>query len=107
MNGCSLIRWAWFPTALALCAAPCGCGGSKAQVGPAQLPPPDVQVSLPIHEQVTDFEDFPGRIAAVNAVEIRARVTGYLEKVSFREGSDVTKGDLLFEIDARPYEAEL
>lgn len=105
MNGSRLIGWGWLSTALALCV--CGCGSSSAQVGLPQLPPPDVQVSLPVNEQVTDYEDFPGRIAAVNAVEIRARVTGYLEKVNFREGSNVTKGDLLFEIDARPYEAEL
>jgi len=107
MNGCSLIRWGWLSAVLALCAGHCGCGSSSAQLSPAQLPPPEVQVSLPINAQVTDYEDFPGRIAAVNAVEIRARVTGYLEKVNFRDGSNVTKGDLLFEIDARPYEAEL
>ena len=69
--------------------------------------PAEVQVSHPVSGEVTDYVDFPGRIEAVNSVEVRARVTGYLEKVYFKEGADVAQGDLLFEIDARPYEAEL
>ncbi|MBS0261671.1 MAG: efflux RND transporter periplasmic adaptor subunit [Planctomycetes bacterium] len=84
-----------------------GCGAGGPPPGPPQFPPPEVQVSLPIQGEVTDYVDFPGRIEAVNSVEVRARVTGYLEKVHFQEGSDVEQGDLLFEIDARPYEAEL
>ncbi|HLJ10731.1 MAG TPA: efflux RND transporter periplasmic adaptor subunit [Planctomycetaceae bacterium] len=84
-----------------------GCGKSPAQVAPPPMAAPEVQVSLPVSGEVTDYEDFPGRIQAVNSVEIRVRVTGYLEKVHFREGADVKKGDLLFEIDPRPYEAEL
>jgi RND family efflux transporter MFP subunit len=92
-------------TAVALAGA--GCGKSQAQMGPPPPGAPEVQVSLPVSATVTDYEDFPGRIVAVNLVEVRARVTGYLEKVYFTEGSDVKKGDLLFEIDPRPYEAEL
>jgi RND family efflux transporter MFP subunit len=69
--------------------------------------PAEVMVSAPVTGMVTDYVDFPGRIEAVNSVEIRARVTGYLEKVYFKEGADVEQGDLLFEIDSRPYEAEL
>ncbi len=71
------------------------------------MPPPEVEVSLPLTGEVTDYVDFPGRIEAVNSVEIRARVTGYLDQVHFREGADVKQGDLLFEIDRRSYEAEL
>jgi RND family efflux transporter MFP subunit len=71
------------------------------------MPPPEVKVSLPLSREVTDYEDFPGRTEAVNSVEIRARVTGYLTKVHFKEGADVKEGDVLFEIDARSYEAEL
>ena len=89
------------------CLAVAGCGKSQAQTGPPQMPPPEVEVSLPLTGEVTDYVDFPGRVEAVNSVEIRARVTGYLEKVHFREGSDVKEGDLLFEIDRRSYEAEL
>src|SRR5262249_40986833 len=56
---------------------------------------------------VTDYEDFPGRIMAVNDITVRARVTGYLVKANFKEGAEVTKDDVLFEIDPRPYRAEL
>ena len=84
-----------------------GCGSSQAQPGPMALPPPEVLVSVPISREVTDYVDFPGRIEAVNSVEVRARVTGYLEKVNFKEGADVHQGDVLFEIDARPYQTDL
>lgn len=89
------------------CTALAGCGAGGPPAGPPQFPPPEVQVSLPVSGEVTDYVDFPGRIEAVNSVEIRARVTGYLEKVYFQEGADVKQGDLLFEIDRRSYEAEL
>jgi RND family efflux transporter MFP subunit len=81
----------------------------RSQAQPAGPPPepPEVLVSLPIVREVTDYADFPGRTEAVNAIEVRARVTGYLDKVNFKEGSDVKQGDLLFEIDPRPYQAEL
>jgi RND family efflux transporter MFP subunit len=98
---------AWWLAMLLLPCAAVGCGNSQGQTGPPPPGAPEVQVSLPVTGTITDYEDFPGRIVAVNSVEIRARVTGYLEKVHFREGSDVKKGDLLFEIDARSYDAEL
>lgn len=97
----------WLSLAWLSCMTIVGCGKSQAQSGPPQMPHPEVEVSLPITGEVTDYVDFPGRIEAVNSVEIRARVTGYLEKVHFREGSDVKQGDLLFEIDRRSYDAEL
>jgi RND family efflux transporter MFP subunit len=56
---------------------------------------------------VTDAADFTGRTAAVDSVEVRARVWGYLDKVNFKEGALVKKGDVLFEIDPRPYRADL
>jgi RND family efflux transporter MFP subunit len=98
------VKWQFlFLAAGALCA---GC-----ERGQAQLPPPpqtpEVKVSLPVTRQVTDYEDFPGRLDAVNAVEVRARVSGYLDQMHFTEGADVKKGDVLFEIDPRPYKAEL
>jgi RND family efflux transporter MFP subunit len=64
-------------------------------------------VSLPITRQVTDYEDFPGRTDAVYFIQVRAHITGYVDKVNFKEGDDVREGDVLFEIDPRPYEAEL
>jgi RND family efflux transporter MFP subunit len=84
-----------------------GCGPSQAQFGSSPPPPPEVLVSLPVTRQVRDYVDFPGRMEAVNSIEIRARVTGYLDKVHFQEGADVQQGDLLFEIDPRPYKADL
>jgi len=64
-------------------------------------------VSKPVQQQVTDYVDFTGRTDAVEAVNVIARVTGYLVKMPFREGSEVKKGQILFEIDPRPYEDQL
>lgn len=73
----------------------------------AAAKPPEVFVALPTIREVSDFEDFTGRLESVNMVEIRARVTGYLDKVQFKEGAEVKAGDLLFDIDPRTYKAEL
>src|SRR5262249_57014176 len=97
----------WPALLLFACPALSGCGSSQAQPGLTPPPPPEVLVSLPVTREVTDYVDFPGRIEAVNSVEVRARVTGYLEKVNFKEGADVKQGDVLFEIDPRPYKMEL
>jgi multidrug efflux system membrane fusion protein len=72
----------------------------------ADAPPPEVSVSRPVARQVTDYEDFTGRTQAVQSVDVRARVTGYLVQTPFKEGEEVKKGDLLFEIDPRPYQAQ-
>jgi RND family efflux transporter MFP subunit len=69
--------------------------------------PVAVTVSYPVERYVTDHADFPARIAAVDSVEVRAHVWGYLQKVNFKEGALVKKGDVLFELDPRPYEALL
>jgi membrane fusion protein, multidrug efflux system len=66
-----------------------------------------VQVSQPVLRQVGDYLDFAGRTQAVNSVEIRARVSGFLVKTAFKEGAEVRKGDLLYEIDPRPYQVNL
>ncbi len=107
MNGRTMTRAAWFLIWLASGAALAGCGKSQAQMGPPKMPPPEVKVSLPIRAMVPEDVEFPGRIMAVNSVEIRARVTGYLDKVNFREGTDVKSGEVLFEIDPRPYQVDL
>jgi multidrug efflux system membrane fusion protein len=93
-------------TALIL-AAGGGCQRAPTQVAPAE--PPALPVSHPVQREVTNYVDFTGRTEAVEAVDIRPRVTGYLVRVPtpFKEGSDVKKGDLLFEIDPRPYQAQL
>jgi RND family efflux transporter MFP subunit len=96
----------WLPICLLACGALAGCGKSQAQSGPPKPEPPEVDVSRPVTATVTDYKYFPGRLVAKRAVDVRARVTGYLEKVNFVEGSDVESGQVLCEIDARPYEAE-
>jgi multidrug efflux system membrane fusion protein len=91
-------------TALGL-AVVVGCQQAPSQVAPAE--PPVLPVSHPVQRRVTNYLDFTGRTDAVNAVDVRPRVTGYLVKTPFKEGSEVKKGDLLFEIDPRPYQAQL
>jgi multidrug efflux system membrane fusion protein len=90
---------------LALMAASSGCVRKQPQIAPPAVPV--VPVSKPVQRAVTEYVSFTGRADAVNAVDIRARVTGYLVQIPFREGSDVKKGELLFEIDPRPYKAQL
>ena len=76
-------------------------------LGSAAAAPMSVTVSYPVERDVTDYADFTGRTAAVDSVEVRARVSGYLDTVNFKEGALVKKDDKLFEIDPRPYRAEL
>ena len=72
----------------------------------AQMPPPpEVDVATVLSKPVRQWDQFTGRIAAIEAVEIRARVSGYLSRVAFKEGDEVKEGDLLFVIDPRPYKA--
>src|SRR5438105_5062709 len=90
---------------LGLCLALTGCTHAPAE--PAAAGPTPVTVSSPVERQVTDYADYTGRTAAVDSVEVRAHVWGYLQQVNFKEGALVKKGDVLFELDARPYEAAL
>ena len=86
----------------ALAAVLAGCGdGPKQQAAP---PPPAVTVSEPTKRTVSDFDEYVGRFVAVNSVEVRARVSGYLEGVHFKDGQLVKQGDLLFTIDKRPFQ---
>jgi membrane fusion protein, multidrug efflux system len=84
--------------------------------GPAALParaqapggpPPKVTVAKPVVRQIVEQDQYTGRFEAIDFVEVRARVTGYLEKINFTDGQTVKKGDLLFIIDRRPYKAAL
>jgi RND family efflux transporter MFP subunit len=70
-------------------------------------PPPQVSVAQVLSRQVTDFDELTGRFEAVERVELRPRVSGYISSVNFVQGKEVRKGDVLFVIDPRPYEAEL
>ena len=80
------------------------CGESQK---PAAPPPPAVTVAKPVKRTVSDFDEYVGRFAAVNSVEVRARVSGYLEGVHFKDGQIVKQGDLLFTIDKRPFQNTL
>jgi len=81
----------------------CGSSGGGAQSAP---PPPQVSVAQVLERPVKDWDEFTGRMQAVESVEIRPRVSGYIDKVAFTEGSQVKRGDLLFVIDPRPYKAD-
>jgi RND family efflux transporter MFP subunit len=78
-----------------------------AQGGPAPPPPPPVTVAKPLVKDIVERTDFIGRFEAIDQVDIRARVSGYLDKVHFQDGTFVKAGDLLFTIDPRPYRNEL
>ena len=82
-----------------------GCARNEA-AEPKAAPAPQVSVAPAISRKVTEFDEFTGRFEAVERVEIRPRVSGYISSVNFTEGSEVQKGDVLFVIDPRPYEAE-
>src|SRR5882672_1344539 len=87
---------------IALAAA--GCARNEAAEAPPT--PPQVSVAKVIERPVTDFDEFTGRFAAVDRVELRPRVSGYISSINFIEGHEVRKGDVLFQIDPRPYAAE-
>jgi RND family efflux transporter MFP subunit len=73
----------------------------------ASLPTPKVTVSHPQMGTVTNWDEYPGHLEAVEMVEIRPRVAGYIDSIHFQDGAEVKAGDLLFVIDPRPYQAEL
>jgi membrane fusion protein, multidrug efflux system len=97
--------------ALALAAAVglAGCGDgrgdAKAQAGPPPAPP--VSVAAAIEKDVIESDEFPGRVEAIESVGVRARINGYLQSIHFKPGAEVKKGDLLFQIDPRPFEAQV
>lgn len=83
-----------------------GCSSQAA--APAGGPPPaEVSIAPVISRDVHQWDDFTGRISAVETVDLRPRVSGYIDRVAYHEGQEVQKGDLLFVIDQRPYLAEL
>jgi RND family efflux transporter MFP subunit len=83
-----------------------GCDGSQPKAmkaGPP--PPPEVTVAQPVAKKIADQDEYVGRFVAVDEVEVRSRVSGYLDTVHFKDGQMVKKGDLLFTIDRRPFQA--
>jgi RND family efflux transporter MFP subunit len=83
-----------------------GCARNEAAEQKAAPPLPQVTVAAAIARKVTDFDEFTGRFEAVERVEVRPRVSGYISSVNFKDGTEVKKGDVLFVIDQRPYIAE-
>src|SRR5258708_36514777 len=83
-----------------------GCSESPQKQASAP-PPPAVTVANPVKRVVIDQDEYVGRFVAVDSVEIRARVSGYLDRIHFTDGQIVKQGDLLFTIDKRPFQAAL
>ena len=99
-------------TAGLLVAAPlllgaCGNDAARAAGAPGAPQAPQVSVAEVVKQSITDFAEFSGRVEAIDRVELRPRVSGYIERVAFHEGAEVKKGDVLFVIDPRPYDAKL
>jgi membrane fusion protein, multidrug efflux system len=82
-----------------------GCDEKTAPQAAAAAAPPPVSVAQPVKRTVTDWDEFTGRFDAVEQVQVRARVGGFITDVEFRDGAFVKAGDLLYLIDARPFEA--
>ncbi len=93
--------------AFATCVAAALLSGCRPESEHAAPPPPMVTVSRPVQQTVTDYAEFTGTTEAVESVEIRARVEGFLEAVHFQAGAIVEQGDLLFTIDPQPLRAVL
>jgi RND family efflux transporter MFP subunit len=92
------------PIGLLLALALAGCD-EKAQSQAAGPPPPPVTVAQPVKRTVTDWDEFTGRFEAIEEVQVRARVGGFVDSVEFKDGAIVHAGDLLYMIDPRPFEA--
>lgn len=91
---------------LASVALAVGCG-DDGQGAPPAAPPPEVGVATPLQKRLVEWDAFTGRLEAVKSVDVRARVSGYLDAIHFTDGATVEKGALLFTIDPRPFQAEL
>jgi len=108
MRTLNLFRAGTALLAAALTLALAACGRSQASnTQAAAPPPPEVTVAGVIAKPLRDWQEFTGRLQAVDTVEIRPRVSGFIDTVQFTEGTRVKKGQLLFRIDPRPFQAEV
>src|SRR5262245_1936290 len=78
-----------------------GRDNASAAPGGAMPPPPEVSVAKVVSKEVNPWDEFTGRVSAVETVDLRPRVSGYIDRVAYEEGNEVHKGDLLFVIDQR------
>jgi multidrug efflux system membrane fusion protein len=90
----------------AISLAGCDTANGKTAEAPAAGGPP-ISAAAVVEKNITETQEFSGRLEAIERVEIRSRVSGFITAVNFKPGSEVKKGDVLFQIDARPYQAEL
>ncbi|SQC68368.1 Resistance-Nodulation-Cell Division (RND) multidrug efflux membrane fusion protein MexE precursor [Pseudomonas aeruginosa] len=99
-------HFSWrYPLALAAVLVLSACG--KAPETTQGMAAPKVSVAEVIEQPLNEWDEFTGRLEAPESVELRPRVSGYIDRVAFHEGALVKKGDLLFQIDPRPFEAEV
>ncbi len=84
-----------------------GLGRTEAKPQPAAPAATEVTVAEVINKPLHEWQEFSGRLQAVDTVEVRPRVSGYINRVAFADGARVKKGELLFEIDPRPFQAEV
>ncbi len=91
---------------LCSCLGLAACGKSSGGASAGAPPPPDVNVAKVVEKRIQEWDEYTGKLEAVETVEVRPRVSGYIDKVAFTEGALVKQGELLFIIDPRPYHAE-
>ena len=92
---------------IAVSLSACDRPQAQSKSNPAAAPPPSVTTSQPVVSEIVEWDEYTGRFEAVASVEVRARVSGYVDKIPFVDGQMVKKGDLLFVIDPRPFERVL
>ena len=94
------------PWLLALLLTVAACNSEQASSS-GQAPPPEVGVAQVLSKSVQQWDEYTGRVSAIDTVELRPRASGYVQRIAYKEGQDVTQGDLMFQIDPRPYRAAL
>src|SRR4051812_8103802 len=106
LNGGPSARRLSFGLAIGTLAALFTAGCHHASPSYRAAKPVEVVVTTPVTDEVTDYQDFTGRLDSLKTVDIRARVSGYVQQAPFKEGDVVHEGDLLFQIDPRTYQAD-
>ena len=103
----ALFRSMHGPLMVATLLAPVLAGCGQGQPPAAERPPQAVTVAKPVKRTIVDYDEYVGRFTAIDSVEVRAKVSGYLDQVNFQDGQMVTQGDLLFTVDKRPFQTSL
>ena len=101
-----MIHPRYTPWLLPLLLTVAACDSQQASSS-GQAPPPEVGVAQVLSKSVQQWDEYTGRISAIDTVELRPRASGYVQRVAYKEGQDVKQGDLMFLIDSRPYRAAL